>query len=257
MFASAGKPPAVGPRTLSRRCSGSIWDVGDDRPVPAWPWRSCPAFVRARIIRGIRVGATIASTTRPALLLQRRLMQRQSATTRHSGQTATPAGEHREAHVPAQQPPPFEEARLPAAHVRPRRPQRHPLPSAQGSAQAQRLIDSITYRWEFQLLRDAGRYRRSGPLGLRQATHDDPHSPAHVDRPRVAFAIGRSVGSAVVRNRVRRQLREILRTADRSGHLRPGRYLFVVSPDVPSLSFGELQAHVDRLIGPTSAVSGS
>lgn len=181
--------------------------------------------------------------------------RRRSTTPHRSGSSRPPAGEHREAHVPAQQPPPFQEAWLPAAHVRSRRPQRHSLPSAQGSAQAQRLIDSITYRWEFQLLRDAGRYRRSGPLGLRQATSVDPHSPVHVDRPRVAFAIGRSVGPAVVRNRVRRQLREILRVADHAGHLRPGRYLFMVSPAAPSSTFDELQAHVHRLIGDPAAPS--
>ena len=47
--------------------------------------------------------------------------------------------------------------------------------------------------------------------------------------PRVAFAIGRSAGTAVRRNRARRQLRELFAAAARDSDLvRPGDYLIGV-----------------------------
>jgi len=65
---------------------------------------------------------------------------------------------------------------------------------------------------------------------------------------RVAFAIGRSVGSAVVRNRVRRRLQAILRTLDLAAPLAPGRYLVVVSSDAASAPFDDLRHHLSRLV---------
>ncbi|HWS46744.1 MAG TPA: ribonuclease P protein component, partial [Acidimicrobiia bacterium] len=60
-----------------------------------------------------------------------------------------------------------------------------------------------------------GRRRRAGCVEMRTAvlgTRDEP--------PRVAFAVGRAVGPAVTRNRVRRRLRAIVR--DASAQLEPG-----------------------------------
>ncbi len=62
--------------------------------------------------------------------------------------------------------------------------------------------------------------------------------------PRVAYAVGRKVGGAVVRNRLRRRLRAIVA---RSGRLwRPGDYLIAVRPEVAALSFDELRDHVTQ-----------
>jgi ribonuclease P protein component len=58
--------------------------------------------------------------------------------------------------------------------------------------------------------------------------------------PRVGYAIGRSVGGAVVRNRIRRQLRSALVAA----HLAPGAYLIVASPAATTLGFEALQSAV-------------
>lgn len=60
--------------------------------------------------------------------------------------------------------------------------------------------------------------------------------------PAVAFAIGRPVGSAVVRNRVRRRLRELMsaRTTDLTG-----LFLVGVSPEASDLDFGALGAQLD------------
>jgi ribonuclease P protein component len=65
------------------------------------------------------------------------------------------------------------------------------------------------------------------------------------DTPKVAFAIGRRVGSAVARNRLRRRLRELLRSAP----LVPGLYLFGVSRDADGEpSFRDLAVAVDRIV---------
>lgn len=64
-------------------------------------------------------------------------------------------------------------------------------------------------------------------------------------RPRVGFVIPRKVGGAVVRNRVRRRLRELLRAVERSGGLAPGDYLVIVAPGAAACEFGQLRHHLD------------
>jgi ribonuclease P protein component len=59
---------------------------------------------------------------------------------------------------------------------------------------------------------------------------------------RVAYAIGRRVGPAVVRNRVRRRLRAAAREIDvASGGLPAGAYLVSVRPEATGRSYGELR----------------
>lgn len=61
--------------------------------------------------------------------------------------------------------------------------------------------------------------------------------------PRVAYTIGRQVGPAVVRNRLRRRLRAIVRDVCAvSGSLPAGdgAYLVGVRPDAASLGYAEL-----------------
>ncbi len=65
-----------------------------------------------------------------------------------------------------------------------------------------------------------------------------------MEPPRVAYAIGRKVGNAVERNRIRRQLRTIVH--DLASQLRPGMYLIGVSPQSAHLRFGDLQLTVMR-----------
>ena len=67
--------------------------------------------------------------------------------------------------------------------------------------------------------------------------------------PQVAFAIGRPFGSAVRRNRLRRQLRAIL-TA-RESDLGPGMFLIGVnSPNrhTPMPTFAQLSRDVDEIL---------
>ena len=70
----------------------------------------------------------------------------------------------------------------------------------------------------------------------------DPAQP-----PRVAFAIGRKAGGAVVRNRIRRRLRAIVREVEPLLH--PGAYLVGVTAEASSMSYGELKATVCEALG--------
>ncbi len=71
---------------------------------------------------------------------------------------------------------------------------------------------------------------------------------------RVAYAVGRPVGSAVVRNRVRRRLRAVVREIDRSGAgLATGAYLIAARPEAADRSYRELR---DDLAGACAAATG-
>jgi ribonuclease P protein component len=61
----------------------------------------------------------------------------------------------------------------------------------------------------------------------------------------VAFAIGRAIGSSVVRNRLRRRLRAILSS---STDLAPGWYLIGARPAIVELSFDRLEVEVSALL---------
>jgi ribonuclease P protein component len=80
-------------------------------------------------------------------------------------------------------------------------------------APAWRIRDRAT----FAALRD-GRRGHAGPVRLTWVPEPGSTTP-----PRVAFAVGRRVGSAVERNRLRRQLRAVV--ADLAPDLEPGAYL--------------------------------
>ena len=60
--------------------------------------------------------------------------------------------------------------------------------------------------------------------------------------PRVAFAVGRRAGGAVVRNRVRRRLRAIVREVEPSMH--PGAYLVGATAEASAMPYRELKATV-------------
>jgi len=70
---------------------------------------------------------------------------------------------------------------------------------------------------------------------------------------RVAFSTPKRIGSAVVRNRLRRQLRALLQ--ERSLHLPHGWYLVAVEPPAVDNDWGQLGTTLDRLLA--SAVAPS
>ena len=64
--------------------------------------------------------------------------------------------------------------------------------------------------------------------------------------PHMGYAIGRPIGNAVVRNRLRRRLRAIMRT--RQNDLFPGWYLIGVSAAARNFGYAQLESSVNRLI---------
>jgi len=79
----------------------------------------------------------------------------------------------------------------------------------------------------------------------------DPDAPAGTE-PRVGFVVGRSVGGAVVRNRVRRRLRHLVR--DRLADLPPASTLVVRAlAGAGAASYGELRDDLARCLGRVTA----
>jgi ribonuclease P protein component len=91
-------------------------------------------------------------------------------------------------------------------------------------------------RAAFAELRRNGRRRRCGPLDV--VWVDGPATRP----PRVAFAISRRVGPAVVRNRVRRRLRAVAAEMAATGGLAPGDYLVAAAPAAAAASFATLRS---------------
>jgi len=71
--------------------------------------------------------------------------------------------------------------------------------------------------------------------------------------PRVAFAIGRAVGPAVIRNQVRRRLRALLANLPDDRSLPPGWYLVGARPAAVGRSFPQLSSDVEAMIASVAA----
>lgn len=95
-----------------------------------------------------------------------------------------------------------------------------------------RVRDAAT----FQALRRSGRRVRVGALSVTWL----PGPPG--EPPRLAFAIGKVVGTAVVRNRLRRRLRSLF--TELAPTLPPGTYLVGAGPAATSLDYGDLRRTV-------------
>jgi ribonuclease P protein component len=95
----------------------------------------------------------------------------------------------------------------------------------------------ITDRASFAALRREGRRARRGPLTV---TWLAPAPGAPVTPPRAGFAVGKSIGGAVLRNRVRRRLRAALRQLAGEGRLAPGTYLIGGGAALATLPWVEL-----------------
>ncbi|MGH9066659.1 MAG: ribonuclease P protein component [Acidimicrobiales bacterium] len=101
-------------------------------------------------------------------------------------------------------------------------------------------VGRIHERTTFQALRSSRSRVRRGPITITWVGgRGDPAA-------RVAYAVGRKVGGAVVRNRVRRRLRAIC--AELGPSLPPGAYLIRASAEVSRLSYGELRTLVHQAL---------
>jgi ribonuclease P protein component len=146
-----------------------------------------------------------------------------------------------EAHIPAQQASAVDTPRLPPPHEDARRPGDRSSAAAEGPRTALGLIGRVGDRATFDALRREGRRARRGPVTV-------VHLPGPGD-VRVAYAIGRKVGPAVVRNRLRRRLRAAVRELDRSaGGLAPGAYLVALRPQAAQRTYDQLRHDLDLAI---------
>ena len=93
----------------------------------------------------------------------------------------------------------------------------------------------IRDRATFEALRRSGRRVRRGPVTVTYT------AAGTAPEPRVAYAIGRRVGTAVVRNRLRRRLRAATATVQ---GLAPGAYLVAAGPDAAGQTYDELRKEV-------------
>lgn len=101
-------------------------------------------------------------------------------------------------------------------------------------------VHPIRSRSVFDALWQSGVRGRSGPLTvtfLGGDTWSEPH---------VAYAIGRRVGGAVVRNRLRRRMRSIV--TEWSSSLPAGAYLVSTGPGATRLPFNELRLAMARAL---------
>ena len=142
-----------------------------------------------------------------------------------------------EAHLPAEQPQTSQEPRLSSPHVDQGGPGRAQGQTAEGPPPAVGLTWRVRDRGTFARFRASRTRTSTGPITV-TFVHDEVATP-----PRVAYSVGRKVGSAVVRNRLRRRLRAIV--ADRPTQLAPGAYLISAAPRAAEMTFADLRSTVD------------
>lgn len=147
-----------------------------------------------------------------------------------------------EANVPAKYSEASQEPRVPPPDVDPSGPGHSGGPPAQGPGPALGLIWRIRDRDTFVALRHSRRRARRGPVTV---TWIDAPPP-----PRVAYAVGRKAGSAVVRNRIRRRLRAAVRLD--ASTLPPGAYLVGASSSAASVPFTELRTSLREAMAAAS-----
>ena len=143
----------------------------------------------------------------------------------------------RETHVPTQQPQTSQEPRLPSPHVDQSGAGRPQGEAAEGPAPAVGLTWAVRDRGTFARFRASRTRTTVGPITVIFVADEV------VARPRVAYSVGRKVGTAVVRNQLRRRLRAIV--TERSARLAPGAYLISAGPRAAEMSFGDLRSTVD------------
>jgi ribonuclease P protein component len=111
------------------------------------------------------------------------------------------------------------------------------------------VVWRVSDRATFEALRRRSRRARCGPVSVAFTREDAPRVP------RVAYAVGRRVGHAVVRNRLRRRLRAAV--GEVAGELRPGAYLVSASAGACRLSYEELRTTLARAMAAASREPGS
>jgi ribonuclease P protein component len=99
----------------------------------------------------------------------------------------------------------------------------------------------------FDRFRTEGRRRHYGALWCTWIPDPDAVPP------RVAYAVGRTVGGAAVRNRLRRRLRAHMNAAARDKGLPGGWYLVGAAPAAAALDAADLRAAMTALLAQVGA----
>ena len=105
-----------------------------------------------------------------------------------------------------------------------------------------RRFASLQRRGDFARLRARGRRTATPSLTVYQAA-----SYARDTQPLVGITVGKTVGGAVVRNRLRRRIGAILQEVFVAGAPQ-GRMLIVARPGAGELEFGQLRAELRRAL---------
>lgn len=101
------------------------------------------------------------------------------------------------------------------------------------------MIRGISDRATFGRVRRNGHRHRTADLRV-------TFLPGSAGDLHVAYTIGRKVGSAVVRNRLRRRIRGVL--DDHRNELPSGALVFGALPSAPGLSAAELRTQVEHVL---------
>ena len=141
-----------------------------------------------------------------------------------------------QAHLPAEQPQARQAPRLSAPDVDPSGTGGPAGPSPAGTHPAVGLIWRIRDRTTFLDLRRRGRRIRRGPVTVTWLAGGEGQPP------RVAYAIGRSVGGAVVRNRLRRRLRAAV--GELADSIPAGAWLIGAGAGAVDMTYDDLKASV-------------
>jgi ribonuclease P protein component len=160
-----------------------------------------------------------------------------------------------ETYLPTERAQARQDARLPQADVEQSRPCRDsgapgegtPAPvgvtvaphetSARGASAGVGPVRSMR---TFDELRRSSRRGRQGPVAVSFVEHSS------WSRSQVAYAIGRRVGTAVVRNRLRRRMRAIM--VEQASSRPIGAYVVRAGPECPQLSFDELKVVMSQAV---------
>lgn len=204
------------------------------RPSPATPEQSNARLVwtqersgsDARLLRAA-TGPTLQETSDG-------LRQSPRAVPATASRRPDPEEAMSEANVSAEQPPSGAPSRVPSPNGHPSRPGDRQSAAQERATPSVGLIWQVRDRASFGALRSAGRRVRRGPITLTWLPSDSGVPP------RVAYAVSRKVGSAVVRNRIRRRLRAVI--SDLGAELRPGTYLIGARREVASVPYERLRS---------------
>lgn len=160
-----------------------------------------------------------------------------------------------ETDLPAQQPSTCQATWVPSAYADTWRAGDYSHASPPGSDTAVRMIGRVGDRATFRALERRGRRVRRGLVSVVYVPDAEPRlAGSATPFPRVAFGVGRRLGPAVTRNKVRRRLRHIMRELDgRPNGLVPGSYLVTVHDGAAQLPYAELRRFVAEACGAVRA----